>query len=68
MFYSDDLQYDAGFVYQLQKQLINQVKENYNRTRKLKYYSDGCAGQYKNFKNIENLCNHKADFNLDADW
>ena len=27
-----------------------------------------CAGQYKNFKNMQNLCNHKADFDLDADW
>ena len=28
----------------------------------LKYLSDGCAGQYKNFKNFLSLCCHKDDF------
>ena len=70
-FISDDLQHDVRFVYQLHTQLISFNKENYPNTTKLEYFSDGCAdcaGQYKNFKNIQNLCNHKADFDLDADW
>ena len=25
-----------------------------------------CAGQYKNCKNMYNLCHHKSDYDLDA--
>ena len=35
---------------------------------KIYYFSDGCAAQYKNCKNFLNLCKHKADFGLDAEW
>ena len=28
----------------------------------LEYFSDGCAGQYKNFKTFLNLCYHSSDF------
>ena len=38
-----------------------------NITR-IEYFSDGCAGQYKNFKKFLNLCHHKNDFGLDANW
>ena len=31
-------------------------------------YSDGCAGQYKNLKNFLNLCLHKEDFDIPAEW
>jgi len=34
----------------------------------VEYYSDGCAGQYKNRKNFYNLCQHKSDFNIEAKW
>jgi hypothetical protein len=32
------------------------------------YFSDGCAAQYKNFKNIINLCHHYIDFGITARW
>jgi len=32
------------------------------------YFSDGCAGQYKNLKNFSNLCHHEEDFQLQAEW
>ena len=32
------------------------------------YFSDGCAGQYKNFKNFINLCHHLEDFGIPAEW
>ena len=32
------------------------------------FYSDGCATQYKNYKNMLNLCRHKNDFGIDATW
>ena len=36
--------------------------------KKLHYVSDGCSAQYKCFKNFVNLCHHKEDFGLAADW
>ena len=35
---------------------------------KIIYFSDGAAAQYKNRKNFLNLCHHKADFGVDAEW
>ena len=32
------------------------------------YFSHGCGGQYKKFKNFVNLCKHKEDFGLSAVW
>ena len=34
----------------------------------IQYFRDGCAGQYKNFKNFLNLCFHKDDFGLSTKW
>ena len=32
------------------------------------YFSDGCAGQYKNYKNFINFCLHEKAFNVKCDW
>ena len=32
------------------------------------YFSDGCAGQYKNRYNFINLLHHEEDFELQAEW
>ena len=32
------------------------------------YFSDGCAGQYKNCKNFLNLCLHYGDFRVKCEW
>ena len=32
------------------------------------YYSDGCAGQYKNRSNFINLYYHKMDFDVECEW
>ena len=35
---------------------------------KIIYFSDGCAAQYINRKNLYNLCQHKKEFGIEADW
>ena len=35
---------------------------------KVHYFSDGCAGQYKNCKNFLNLCLHSSDFRVKCEW
>ncbi|KAL5497454.1 hypothetical protein EMCRGX_G013927 [Ephydatia muelleri] len=38
------------------------------KPKKIFYFSDGCAAQYKNRKNFINLCHHAEDFNVLAEW
>ena len=35
---------------------------------KIKHFSDGASSQYKNQKNIHNLCLHESDFGIPAEW
>ena len=34
----------------------------------VKYFSDGCAAQFKNFKKFTNLCHHSKNFDLNVEW
>jgi len=36
--------------------------------RKILYFSDGAASQYKNRYNVANTARHEEDFGLDAEW
>jgi len=36
--------------------------------KKVIYFSDGAASQYKNCKNFSNLCYHEKDFGVKAEW
>ena len=40
---------------------------NYKVTKMI-YFSDGCAAQYKNYKNFIDLCHHYEGFGLVAEW
>ena len=61
--------HDTTAVYMFQEKLIKFLKETINfDIKKIFYFSDGCAGQYKNCKNFYNLCYHKADFGIEAEW
>ena len=61
-FISNDNSHDTCFVYEVQKTVINYLHELLPQVKKLFYFSDGCGGQYKNYKNFMNLCLHKQDF------
>ena len=43
------------------------VKENYQHITKVTCFTDSCAVQYENYKNL-NLYDHYSDFNLKAGW
>ena len=64
---SDHLLHDTIQVYHFQCKLIEFLKEIIP-FRKVIYFSDGAASQYKNRKNFINLANHEADFGMPADW
>ncbi|GBN71476.1 hypothetical protein AVEN_173498-1 [Araneus ventricosus] len=65
---SDDLKHDVSMVYEIQKNVTAFLKENYPHITNIHYFSDGCAGQYKNKYNFVNLCLHEKDFKLKAQW
>ena len=67
-FLSDDLEHDTSFVHELQRITAFYIKETMPAITNIQYFSDGCAGQYKNLKNFLNLCFHKDDFGLSTTW
>jgi hypothetical protein len=67
-FISDDLNHDTCFVYEVLKKTEKHVKEIFMALSMMHYFSDGCAGQYKNYTNFINLCLHEKDFNVKCDW
>ena len=60
--------HNTSFVHKIQKPLVEFLKQRLPNVTKIYYVSDGCGGQYKNFKNFLNLCSHKVDFSIKAEW
>ena len=65
---SDDIKHDTPFVYECMKLTVQHCREHYPHITKFEYFTDGCAGQYKNYKNFLNLCLHAEDFGVQAVW
>ena len=66
---SDCLQHDTIAVYLFQKKLLMFLKQALPfPLKKIIYFSDGAASQYKNRKNFSNLCHHELDFDVKAEW
>ena len=68
---SDILHHDATAVFLYQKCFIAFLKKFFSSTSQLSkiiYFSDGAGSQYKNRKNFGNLCYHKDDFGMAAEW
>ena len=65
----DDLTHDVDHVHEVIKLTCKNVQAiSNNNVKKIHYFSDGCASQYKNCKTFVNLCNHKAELGIDAEW
>src|SRR5258705_1849904 len=65
---SDNLEHNTTTLYAFQKKVISCLHTTLPDLQKIVYFSDGAASQYKNRKNFENVCQHKADFNVEAEW
>lgn len=65
---SDEMQHNTVFVYALQKDILGKVKTSFPQIQHIEYFTDGCPGQYKNYKNFMNLCHHEEDFEFSAEW
>ena len=68
---SDCLDHDTVAVHLFQSSFIVFLIEllpGRLHPKKIIYFSDGAALQYKNGKNFLNLCHHKDDFGVKAQW
>ena len=68
---SEALNHDTSAVYLYQKRFIAFLMTflpSSSQPRKITYFSDGAGSQYKNRKNFLNLCHHKEDFGIAAEW
>lgn len=65
---SDDMIHDVNMVYKIIEVVCNDIKTILPQIINIEYFSDGCAGQYKNCKNMLNLCFHCEDFGFTAKW
>ena len=71
MIISDCLHHDTIAFYLFQKFFIAFLKKflsERSQPKKIIYFSDGAASQYKNRKNFLNLCHHRNDFGIPAEW
>ena len=65
---SDSKDHSTTAVWCFQKPVIQYLMEQWPEMKKVHYFTDGCGGQYKNKYNFMNLCFHKEDFGLYAEW
>jgi hypothetical protein len=67
---SDDERHNTNAYYVFQSKLVLYLKEHMLSIsvslNSIEYFTDGCAAQYKNFKNFINLFHHKEDFGVEA--
>lgn len=67
-FISDSLTHSVAAVHAFLKELLPAIKDILPKCTKVHYFSDGCAGQYKNKYNFINLCYHSLDFGMNCEW
>ncbi|KAK3927342.1 ARL14 effector protein [Frankliniella fusca] len=65
---SDHMKHDINSVYEFQKNYVEFLKVKLPSLKKVIYFSDGAAQQYKNKKNVLNISYHVEDFGLEAEW
>ena len=66
---SDELIHSTNAVYTFQDCVISHLKGKLPfEIKKIFYFSDGAASQYKNYKNFANLAHHFTDFQIEAEW
>lgn len=67
---SDEMTHDADTFHVFRSAVLPEIIRGLRPFvfKKVIYISDGCGGQYKNFKNFSNLMLHEADFGLEAEW
>ena len=68
-FLSDELDHGVPMVYAIQRKVVALLKDLVDDDLVLvEYITDGCAGQYKNFKSFSNVVYHESDHGVPCIW
>ena len=67
-FLSSNTKHDTSIVYTFISALMPEMKCFISELSKIYYFSDRCAGQYKNTFNFINFCYLKMDFDVECEW
>lgn len=66
---SEETKHNTAAVHLFNKKMIRHLKEIFgDNIKKLIFFSDGCAAQYKNKHNFTNMLYYHSDFNVKAEW
>lgn len=65
---SDYMNHSTTAVYAFQHRLVAFLKNYVPNMKKIMYFSDGAASQFKNRFNMVNLLQHEEDFGVPAEW
>lgn len=67
---SEKLSHDTSSVHLFISKVIKYLKNTFGneKVKKIFYFSDGAASQYKNKYNFINLMKHQEDFGIGAQW
>ena len=57
---------NVAMLYQVQNEVPKKVLADLSETKDVTYFSDDCASQYENWKNLFNLCQHSFEFRINA--
>ena len=63
----EDLQRDSVMKYLIQPKTLETCKDVILHVDCVKYFTVGCAAQYKNKKSFYNQCKHQKDFGIWAE-
>ena len=62
------MEHNVPMLYQVQNEVLKKVLADLPKMKDFTYFSDGCANQYKNQKNLFNLCQHSSESGINAKW
>ena len=65
--FSDNLIHDIMAVFLIQEIIIDYLKKSFDFVRKIIYFTDGAAQNFKNKHNFQNFLHHYEDFFVEAD-
>lgn len=60
--------HDTIAVYQFQTKLLHFLRSEFESVKKITFFSDGAAAQYKNRKNFYNICLFQKEFDVKVEW
>lgn len=68
MIVAESLEHNIVSVHLFQTKLITFLENQFGTIRKIYFFSDGSAAQYKNRKNFFNLCEMERNYGFAAEW